>query len=147
MKGAFNSRAAIVAILALMIAACTPLIAGYSLEAYRNATSLKAETLAVIGQADQPFAAHAQEVRTLRIKLAGAREFAAGMPRNQLSARQWEVMTNPGGALAGGMLARWEREGRLTPAVVREQSAIIARAFDDIICLEANKGEDTDCGA
>ena len=28
---------------------------------------------------------------------------------------------------------------------VREQSAQIARAFDDIICLEANKGQDTAC--
>lgn len=138
-------RPAIVGLMALLIAACAPLIAGYSLEAYRNATSLKAETMALIGQAGEPFAQHGAEVRALRVKLSGAREFAAGMPRNQISTRQWDLMINPGGGLAGGLLARWEREGTLGAGVVREQSAIIGRAFDDIICLEANKGEDTEC--
>jgi len=135
----------LLASLALFAASCTPLIAGYSLEAYRNATSLKAETLAVIAHADEPFPQHAQEVRDLQIRLAAAHEFAAGMPRNSLSASQWQIMVDPTRAMAGGLLARWQRETRLNPVFVREQSAQIARAFDDIICLEANKGQDTAC--
>lgn len=131
--------------LAFFAVACTPLIAGYSLEAYRNATSLKAETLAVIAHADEPFPQHAQEVRDLQVRLAAAHEFAAGMPRNTLSATQWQVMIDPERAMAGGLLARWQRETRLNATFVREQSAQIARAFDDIICLEANKGQDTAC--
>ena len=135
----------LLASLALFAAACAPLIAGYSLEAYRNATSLKAETLAIIAHADEPFPQHAQEVRDLQIRLAAAHEFAAGMPRNTLSANQWQIMVDPTRSMAGGLLARWQRETTLNPVFVREQSAQIARAFDDIICLEANKEQDTAC--
>ena len=145
MRLARHVHLAFLGCLALLAAACTPLIAGYSLEAYRNATSLKAETLAVIAHADEPYAQHAQEVHDLRIRLSAAHEFAAGMPRNALSAGQWRIMVDPARSLAGGFLARWERDTRLNPVFVREQSAQIARAFDDIICLEANKGQDTAC--
>jgi hypothetical protein len=140
-----NVRLLLLACLALFAVACTPLIAGYSLEAYQNATSLKAETVALINQAQEPFPQHAQEVRALRVRLAAAREFTAGMPRNRLSTAQWDIMNNPTGGLAGGFLARWERDGTLGAGVIREQSAVIARSFDHIICLEANKGSDTEC--
>jgi hypothetical protein len=145
MRLARHVHLALLGCLALLAAACAPLIAGYSLEAYRNATSLKAETLAIIAHADEPYAQHAEEVRDLRIRLSAAHEFAAGMPRNALSAGQWQIMIDPARSLAGGFLARWERDTRLNPVFVGEQSAQIARAFDDIICLEANKGQDTAC--
>ena len=135
----------LLASLALLSVACAPLIAGYSLEAYRNATSLKAETIALMNQAQEPFPQHAPEVRALRVRLSAAREFAAGMQLNSLSTRQWDVMNNPEGGLAGGFLARWERDGSLGAGVIREQTAAVSRSFDDIICLEANKEADTDC--
>jgi hypothetical protein len=145
MKHSVGRRPLWFGLLALLVAACAPLIAGYSLEAYRYATSLKAETLAVLGQADQPFAEHAEEARGLRLRLLTAQEFASGMPRNQWSAGQWRIMNDPDRNLAGGTLRRWETDGRLDPVFLRERLPQISRAFDDIICLEANKGEDTEC--
>lgn len=135
----------LVALLMLFIAACTPLIAPYSLEAYKNATSLKAETLAMIGESGDPFSAHEADVKALKVKLAAAQEFAAGMPKNRLSASQWAIMNDPDGGLAGEYWALWERQGTISPAAMAAQIQQIGAAFDEIICLEANKEKNTAC--
>ena len=135
----------ILTLLAVLAVACTPLIAGYSLEAYRYATSLKAETLAIMAKADEPFAQHAAEVSALRIRMAAAQEFAAGMPLNQLSARQWRIMNDPDGGLAGEYWVVWEQQGTISTAARTAQIQQVSHAFDEIICLEANKEKNTRC--
>lgn len=138
-------RIALLGVAAMLMAACAQLIAGYSLQAYQNATSLKAETLELMSRAVEPFDQHEAEVRGLQTRLAAAREFVAGMPKNELSARQWQIMADPGRDLAGGFLAKWEADGKLRPAFIEEKKSQIGGAFDDIICLEANKEKDTQC--
>jgi len=133
------------ALIAVFIAACAPLIAGYSLEAYRNATTLKAETLALMAEADEPFSQHADEVRALRTRLQAAQEFAAGMPLNQLSARQWRILNDPDGGLVGEYWVVWEQQGTISSVTRNAQAQQIAHAFDEIICLEANKEKNTRC--
>ena len=138
-------RKALFTALAVFVAACTPLIAGYSLEAYRNATSLKAETLALMAEGGEPFAQHATEVRELRTRLSAAEEFAAGMPLNQLSARQWRIMNNPEGGLAGEYWVVWEAQGTVGNAARTAAMQQVSHGFDEIICLEANKEKNTRC--
>lgn len=135
----------LVALLMLMIAACAPLIAPYSLEAYKNATSLKAETLAMIAESGDQFSAHEAEVKALKVKLAAAQEFAVGMPKNRLSASQWAIMNDPDGGLAGEYWALWERQGTISSVAMAAQIQQIGAAFDEIICLEANKEKNTAC--
>ena len=126
-------------------AACAPLIAPYSLEAYKNATSLKAETLALMAEAGEPFDQHAEEVRALKVKLSAAHEFAAGMPKNQLSARQWAILNDPDGGLVGEYWVVWEEQKTISGPAMGAQIRQVGEAFDQIICLEANKEKDTQC--
>jgi hypothetical protein len=131
----------------LIVGACAPLIAEFSLEAYKNATTLKAETAALIDKAGEPYSAHAEEVAALTTKMNVAYEFAAGLPSNQLSAQQWQIMRDPNRNLYGGFVSLWKDQGTLSAAFRREKKTQISRAFDYIICLEANKKETTPCPA
>lgn len=137
--------AALLVVLAAALGACTPLIGAYSPRAYEHATSLKAETLALVERADEPYAEHRQAAERLMVDLQRAYEYVRGVPRNAISARQWRLLVDPDGDLVGRFMQRWRDEGTLRPAFIAEFRAILADAFDEIICLEANKREPTDC--
>lgn len=139
--------AALMAAMALTLTGCASLIAAYDVEAYKAATSLKAETDAVLSHGTEPYTANAAKVEALNVRLNAAREYAAGIPRNGNSARQWELMVDPNQGLAGGTLRRWRERGQLHQAFVDEQRKQIAEGFDYIICLEANKQQATKCTA
>lgn len=143
------SRPAPIAALALAVmaavTACAPLIGAYSPRAYEHATSLKAETLALVERADEPYADHRQEAERLMVDLQRAYEYVRGVPGNGISARQWRLLVDPDGDLVGRFMRRWRDEQTLNPVFVAEFRAILADAFDEIICLEANKREAVDC--
>jgi hypothetical protein len=84
-------------------------------------------------------------VKALKVKLAAAHEFVAGMSDNSLSAEQWAIMNDPDGGLAGEYWVAWEEETTFSGPFVSEQILQVGEAFDEIICLEANKEKDTDC--
>jgi hypothetical protein len=54
-------------------------------------------------------------------------------------------MNDPDGGLAGEHWALWERQGTVSTAYIAAQTRQIGAAFDEIICLEANKEKDTAC--
>lgn len=137
--------AALTVVLAAALWACTPLIGAYSPRAYEHATSLKAETLALVERADEPYAEHRQAAERLMVDLQRAYEYVRGVPRNAISARQWRLLVDPDGDLVGRFMRRWREEGTLRPAFIAEFRMILADAFDEIICLEANKREAVDC--
>ena len=141
-----NTRAfAIVAGLVSVLAACAPLIADYDLEAYKNATTLKAETAGLIDKSDEPYAAHKGDVDTITTRINAAYEFAAGLPANALSARQWDLLR--GESLYGGFLVTWAMQGTTSPAYRTEKKRQLNEAYDQIICLEVNKKDATTCAA
>lgn len=120
-------------------AGCAPSIAPFSERAYEQAVSLKVEALTLMGKATEPFAEHRAEVAALRLDLDKAYEFARGRPRNDLSARQWAILSDSDRNLLGGFLARWETEGSLSPVFVSEAQRLVADAFDTVIGLESGK--------
>jgi hypothetical protein len=130
---------------AAMLAACAPTIAGFDIEAYKTATSLKAETDAVLSHGTEPYSANLPRIEALSVRLNSAREYAAGFPRNGNSARQWELMVDPNQGLAGGTLRLWREKGQFHQVFVDEQRKQIAEGFDYIICLEANKQKAAKC--
>ena len=132
-------------LISVCVAGCTPLIAGYSLDAYKNATSLKAETQALVDDSAEPYAQHATDVKNLQVKLNSAYEFANGIPKTQLSAQQWKIVADPDGALFGGFIKTWKKEGTTGEAYRTDKKAQIGQAFDFIACLEVNKQEAESC--
>lgn len=129
------------------ISACSPLIGSYSPIAYQNATSLKAETLALMDKATEPYDTHKAEVEKLFIEVNKAHEFVRGVPSNSISAKQWEILIKPDGDLMGKFFSRWatSESKTLTRSFTNEFKLIVSDAFDEIICLEANKKEAKQC--
>jgi hypothetical protein len=128
----------------LLLACCAPIIADYSLDAYKNATTLKAETFALIDKSGEKYISHKAEAETLTTKVNAAYEFANGLANNSLSAQQWQIMRNPNGNLYGGFIRLWQR-GPLPPAFREDLKTSIGRGYDEIICLEINKKDTQRC--
>ena len=124
---------------ALWLSACGPLIAEYSVEAYKNATTLKAEAQALVDKSSASYTSSKREIDAFTTKLNVAYEFAAGMAYNQIAAQQWQILRSPDGPLYGAFLRAWKAQGTLGPGFRREFKAQMDEAFDYIICLEANK--------
>jgi hypothetical protein len=134
-------------LLAIALGAYAPIIAEFSLEAYKNATSLKAETMALVDKSGGKYSAHTKQVEELTTKINAAYKFAAGLAANSLSAQQWDLLRNLDGNLYGGLIAVWQKQGTTSPAYRGVKKAQIAAAFDYIICLESNKRETVGCSA
>jgi hypothetical protein len=123
----------------LVVTACT-LLSPYDPTSYKNATDLKAESLALLEHATEPYASHAQEAEQLKVKLLQAYEYEHGKGKdNSDTAHQWEIMVNKKGAMIGGVLELWQKAGQLSPAAVPEFVNKISEGFDEIITLEQAK--------
>jgi len=126
--------------LSLMLVACSSLITPYNETAYRNATSLKPEALMLMGRATEEYASHAAEVDALMLKVEQAYEYVAGLPKNEESARQWEILKDPDGNLLGGFMQRWKDSEILSAAFIKNvKKDTVGPAFDAIIALETLK--------
>ena len=130
-----------------LLAACAPLIGPYSQVAYQNATSLKAETLALMDKATEPYDTHKSDVDKLFVEVNKAHEFVKGVPSNSISSNQWQILIKPDGDLMGNFFSRWATSDSKTlqKDYIDQFKPIISDAYDEIICLEANKKESTKC--
>ncbi|HEX7552770.1 MAG TPA: hypothetical protein VF378_04405 [Geothrix sp.] len=126
------------ALLAATIA-CAPLIARFDAQSYSQAVALKVDALALMDSAAEPYAPHEAEAKALAVKLDKAFEYAQGKPRNELSARQWQILKDPQRHLLGGFLTRWKAESTLGHAYILEKKGQVGMAFDQIIGLESGK--------
>lgn len=126
--------------------ACAPVAPPFNPVAQSNAASLKAETLALLDTAGDPYASRAVQVDALTARIDAAAGAAAAAPLNTLSARQWSVLRDPDRALYGGTIKLWQAQGTLSPAFRDQKKIQIGRAFDYILCLEANKQQARSCG-
>lgn len=98
-----------------------------------------------MGEATDPYRLHSHDVDLLEIKLDKAYEYTKGIPHNEITAQMWKKMIAPNQGLLGEFLHRWKEKGTISAFYVREEKKMIAHAFDDIICLEANKKKASDC--
>ncbi|HNY70023.1 MAG TPA: hypothetical protein PKH14_04475 [Syntrophorhabdus sp.] len=134
-----------ICIIFLILVACAPLIGPYSPTAYQNATSLKAETLAVMDRATLPYPDNELSIQELMVKIDAAYEYVNGIPSNSISAQQWMLLKKPDGNLLGKFFHRWKEKGVLSQEYITEFKGLVSDAFDEIICLEANKKNADDC--
>ncbi|MFT3687802.1 hypothetical protein [Paenirhodobacter sp.] len=131
--------------LAFAIFACTPLASPFSEQAYRNATSLKARSLALVVSSDEPFLERRKEVASLLTDIDSAYEYARGLPRNEVVTEQWRMIRDPNAGLVGTFAAEWARRERFGSVFREEFAGEIAFAFDTLICVEITKKAADDC--
>ncbi|MCF8110823.1 MAG: hypothetical protein K9J85_04980 [Desulfobacteraceae bacterium] len=136
---------ALLFLLVFVFAGCAPLIGPYSPKAYENATSLKAQTLELMGKAVEPYEDHKSGVDSLFVELRKAHEYVRGVPSNSISAEQWEILIKKDGDLLGKFFKRWQERSTLSTTYINEFKNIVSDAFDEIICLETNKKEPSQC--
>jgi hypothetical protein len=130
-----------------VLTACAPLIGPYSPESYKYATSLKAETLAMMDKATEDYSTHKKKIEYLEVELQKAHEYVKGVPSNNISAKQWDILIKPDGDLIGKFFKRWKERGTMSSIMIREFKGIVSDAFDEIICLEASKKSAASCSA
>lgn len=129
--------------LAIGMMACAT-IAPFSQVAYEQATSIKAESLALMNKGVEPYAEHEKDVQDLQLSVDKAYEYAKGRLKNDVSTRQWALLRDPERNLLGGFLKRWKADGKLGAAFVTEEKRIVSDAFDQIIGLESGKLKPSD---
>lgn len=145
MLNVFYKKIAILFSLILALAACDPLISPFQEQAYENATTLKAQSLALIAKSSEPYSSHRTAVEQLLVDVDAAYEYANGLPKNDVVSEQWDILRNPDGNLLGGFVRRWRGSGTLSPFFRDEISIQVGDAFDTIICVEINKREASVC--
>jgi len=124
----------------IVLTGCNSLIAPYNETAYQNATSVKAQAMLLITKATEPYADHEAEVDELMLKVEQAYEYAKGIPNNENSTNQWELLKAPDGNLLGGFMNRWKNDGSLGRAFVdNARDDLVGPALDEIIRLESEK--------
>jgi hypothetical protein len=123
----------------LFFTSCTNYIAYYDPIALDKAVSLKADSLSLMEKATEPYPGHERDVLELMSNMEKAYEYAAGLPKNALTTRQWEILKDPGKNLAGGFFKYWKEKQTLSIEFIKEATATISQAFDSIIQLEARK--------
>lgn len=141
--GRWSGRVALLAPFACAACVSAP---GYSLESYKMATSLKAEVQSLASDSAEDYSAHAADVKALNIKMQAAFNYAAGLPDNTIVAGQWRKMLAPEEPLYASFVNRWRANGHFSVAEAANYSDLMGRAFDQIICAEANKQALTKCG-
>lgn len=126
--------------------ACVPL-AGYDQHAYQNATSLKAETLALMDRSaeDDSLAANEVAIEDLLVRLSAAYEYANGVEHNNQAARNWRELIGDDSSMIKGWIMEWRSDGFVSHTLLEELKIQIAEGFDTLICLEANKRQLTSC--
>jgi hypothetical protein len=130
----------------LVLAACdTP--PPYSEAAVQAATELKADSIALLQQANEPFPSHADEAARISTEASAEALAASRIPGNGAVEEQWRLITDPDGNLLGGTLARWETQGTLSRGFRDEVVGEVAQAFDTLICTEQAKQAARSCAA
>ncbi len=139
------AHAAVFALIAAL-AGCGQLIAGYSLQAYQNTTTAKADVASLVDQSTAAaYADRKSQIDMVTLKLNEAAEFSRGEGSNQITTAQWDLVLQPNGNLYYAFLHAWQRHGTLNATEAGTWKTLLDRAFDYMICLEANKQSSSPC--
>ncbi|PYJ78857.1 MAG: hypothetical protein DME69_07060 [Verrucomicrobia bacterium] len=126
-------------------AACST-ISTYDQAAYANVTSLKVDTLNVVGQATGSYSEHTKEIAELNTKLDKAYEYDHGRPLNQKTIDLWNQLlkenpNDPDSGILPHFFELWKTQGKISSASIKGEKARIGQAFDKIIALESGKNK------
>ena len=103
------------------------------------AEALRDQSTALMAKAIEPFDDHRDSVAALRTRLLKQLAVESNREDNSESAAQWNLLVNPGGALLGGFLIRWEVHGTLGQLFINAKRTQVVTAFRIIIETERAK--------
>jgi hypothetical protein len=124
---------------ALIVFGCAALISQFDQTAYENAVTLKVETLKLMDKAVEPYSVHKKKIDEIVLKVEKAYEYAKGLPKNEFTTKQWQILKDPERNLWGGFIKRWKGDNTLGEGYIQEKKKQVSKAFDYIIGLESGK--------
>jgi hypothetical protein len=104
-----------------------------------RAENLRAQSLALIAVAGDPYAGRAADAAALLAAVQAERDAAAQAEGNETVVQQWDTILAADGPYLGGVLARWQAAGTLGEVFRTEAAARVAAAFDALIDTEKAK--------
>lgn len=125
---------------AVVIVACST-ITPFDQKAYDQSTAIKLEALSLMDKATDLYTSHIEDVTALRNNLSKAYEAAKLRSKNELSIKQWEIITDPKRNSIEGFLQFWEKKDKLSQEFINEAKIRISEHFDSVIQLEAAKNK------
>jgi len=133
-----------IALSCLFLAAGCSTIATYDQAAYEHATSVKVDTLVLIGKATGNYSDNSAEIGKVKLALQKAYEYDKGRPLNDYTRKQWEVLLvekkdDPKSGILPRFVDRWQKKGSLKQAAVDDEKQNVSDAFDIIIQSESGK--------
>jgi hypothetical protein len=106
---------------------------------YKQAISIKVESLNLMDEATQSYNTYEEEVETLMLDLQKMVEYEKNKPNNEVSYAMWNLMANKDKNLLAGFFKRWQVDDQLSQGFTREAKVQVAEALDLIIQYEAKK--------
>jgi hypothetical protein len=117
----------------------TPAISSFDHYSYVHTTSIKVDALNLIDMATDSFQLHEKEIKNIQSDIQKIKEYEKHRPKNDITIKLWEVLTDTNGNLLGKFVIRWQRERILKLVYVQEKRKQISLAFDQIAELESGK--------
>jgi hypothetical protein len=142
-KGTRSIFAVAMLVATALLFACSA-VATYDQAAYEHATSVKVDTLALIGKATGNYADNSAEINKVNLALLKAYEYDKGRPLNDYTRKQWELLLvekqdDPKSGILPRFFNRWQKKGSLKQAAVDDEKQNVSDAFDIIIQSESGK--------
>lgn len=129
-------------LLIFLFAGCTT-SALFNQRAYEQATSLKVDALSILDNASSPYDSCRTTVELLKLNVEKAYEYARGLPHNEFTVRQWEILIDTSGHSLFGILTRWKNENKLSRGFIIGAKSLVSDGFDTIIDLESGKPKES----
>lgn len=117
----------------------TPTVAGYDQYAYTQTTSLKVDALNLMDSAVDDYQSQIKNIALVKTNIQKLYEYEKNLPKNDITLKQWNILTDTTGHLWGGFLIRWRNEKKLHKAYIDDKKQLIGEAFDQIAELESKK--------
>ncbi|HEY4206493.1 MAG TPA: hypothetical protein VGM31_06770 [Puia sp.] len=127
------------AMAALLLLACSPLMAPYDQYSYAQATSVKVDALNVVAAGTEDYSFHVKDVANLQTEVQKLYEYDKNLPKNGRITEQWNITMDSSGHSLMGFLSQWSRKGKFDSAFVNDKKDQISKQLDQIIQLEAAK--------
>lgn len=113
--------------------------ATFDLGALQRAETLRAQSLALIAKAGEPYDSRSADVEALLAGVRAERNAAALVQGNGSVVQQWDTILAANGPYLGGVLARWRAAGTLSEVFRTEAAGQVRAAFDALIDIEKAK--------
>lgn len=144
MKKIFGLLLAITIIAFSGCKALGPTISAYDNYSYMQTISLKVDALNLMDMATEEYKDHKADLQHVQTNLQKIYEYEVHRPKNEITAKQWQLLTDTSGHLLGGFIVKWRNESKCGKGYIMEKKKQISFAFDQIAELESKKIKPSD---